>query len=618
MRVFLAALLCLLIATVFADDYFSSEVYKRALAGDPDAQFDVGMRYYYSALGFDFDSNEGDNSGKASRKITDSELQQRALDQATSVMWFRRAAEQGHANAQYNLAVCYYNGDGVEMDFKQAYKWYKASADNDFDPAWYILGTLYEMGFGTKQDLAEAIRCYSIAAEHGDADAEFSMGECFWMGKGVVQDRSEALRCYQLAAQDDHEKALTMLGDCHYYGWEFEQDYSKAINWYRRAAERGGDEAGEKLGLCYLEGLGVDKDPREAYKWFSASLTELSRSNLADLLYQGLGVDRDLQNAYFWYATLMEQDGCFSELGEILEQELSALHRREIEKSAVRWMQDYWSNTIVISMYTGQIQFANAKDLPLSLDAMIKLNAAAKTEYLFEPSIYQEESWNLEPDVEISRLGLKRNGTIAFGFDPPKQISSANLKTILRKKLKSNPDMLFLIAAEDENQTGSIAAIVKLIFDLGSTMILVRQAGPDPDREAYAAILGKQNKPLDLISAYADFQTITMSQMDTQGDMVPFEYVIYEDPPIPIGHITPEYPEFFRRAGVQGTVVLEVEVYKDGRVGNVVVKKSVQSGPGGLDQAAIEAIKAIRFQPGKSGGMPVDTIVIIPIEFKLN
>jgi len=95
------------------------------------------------------------------------------------------------------------------------------------------------------------------------------------------------------------------------------------------------------------------------------------------------------------------------------------------------------------------------------------------------------------------------------------------------------------------------------------------------------------------------------------------DFVAYEDPPVIIGSIAPDYPDFAKRARVQGTVVLEVEVYADGVVGDIRVTRSVQSGPGGLDEAAIAAVRKIKFQPGKSGGNPVNTTVIIPIEFKL-
>ena len=46
-----------------------------------------------------------------------------AKDQVEAVKWFRKAAEQNDAAAQYNLGVCYYNGDGVAKDWVEAYGW---------------------------------------------------------------------------------------------------------------------------------------------------------------------------------------------------------------------------------------------------------------------------------------------------------------------------------------------------------------------------------------------------------------------------------------------------------------------------------------------------------------
>ena len=45
------------------------------------------------------------------------------------------AAEQGYVDAQYNLGVCYYNGDGVRQDDKEAYYWYLISFRNGFTDA---------------------------------------------------------------------------------------------------------------------------------------------------------------------------------------------------------------------------------------------------------------------------------------------------------------------------------------------------------------------------------------------------------------------------------------------------------------------------------------------------
>ena len=38
-------------------------------------------------------------------------------------------AEQGHASAQYNLALKYDNGEGVLQDYKEAVKWYTKAAE---------------------------------------------------------------------------------------------------------------------------------------------------------------------------------------------------------------------------------------------------------------------------------------------------------------------------------------------------------------------------------------------------------------------------------------------------------------------------------------------------------
>ena len=49
-------------------------------------------------------------------------------DYAAAVSWFRKAADQGHADAQYNLGNKYGNGQGVAQDFVQAHKWFNLGA----------------------------------------------------------------------------------------------------------------------------------------------------------------------------------------------------------------------------------------------------------------------------------------------------------------------------------------------------------------------------------------------------------------------------------------------------------------------------------------------------------
>ncbi|NOY23347.1 MAG: TonB family protein [Acidobacteria bacterium] len=76
------------------------------------------------------------------------------------------------------------------------------------------------------------------------------------------------------------------------------------------------------------------------------------------------------------------------------------------------------------------------------------------------------------------------------------------------------------------------------------------------------------------------------------------------------------YPELGKKAGMQGYVILEVVLKKDGTVGNV----RVIGGPLralGFPEAAIRAVKKMRFTPGKLRGQPVDVILTLTVTFKL-
>ncbi|MEN6445634.1 MAG: energy transducer TonB [Candidatus Cloacimonas sp.] len=106
----------------------------------------------------------------------------------------------------------------------------------------------------------------------------------------------------------------------------------------------------------------------------------------------------------------------------------------------------------------------------------------------------------------------------------------------------------------------------------------------------------------------------TSSPTQQSEDETPVNFVPYDDPPVVIGKIEPAYPEFARRNKLEGTVILEVEVLKDGSIRDIRVRRGVG---GGLDEAAIEAVRKVKFQPGRSSGQAVDCLVIIPVEFKI-
>lgn len=78
----------------------------------------------------------------------------------------------------------------------------------------------------------------------------------------------------------------------------------------------------------------------------------------------------------------------------------------------------------------------------------------------------------------------------------------------------------------------------------------------------------------------------------------------------------PAYPGAARQRGYEGDVLIAAEVRADGRIGAVRVKRS--SGYASLDDSALEAVRAWRFEPARRMGAVVDAWVEIPIRFKLS
>lgn len=128
---------------------------------------------------------------------------------AEAVKWYRRAAEQGNAAAQFNLGWMYDDGRGVPEDHAEAVKWYRRAAKQGNAPAQHNLGAMYERGQGVREDHAEALKWYRRAAEQGNASSQFNLGLMYAKGRGVSGDFVAAYMWLDLAAAQGVEVAVT-------------------------------------------------------------------------------------------------------------------------------------------------------------------------------------------------------------------------------------------------------------------------------------------------------------------------------------------------------------------------------------------------------------------------
>ncbi len=85
------------------------------------------------------------------------------MDYKQAVKWYRKAADQGDANAQYNLGAKYFTGQGVLIDIVQAYLWLNLSSANGYEKA--LANIKIVKNEMTTQQIAKAQRLSNIKME---------------------------------------------------------------------------------------------------------------------------------------------------------------------------------------------------------------------------------------------------------------------------------------------------------------------------------------------------------------------------------------------------------------------------------------------------------------------
>ncbi|WMW80192.1 tetratricopeptide repeat protein [Undibacterium cyanobacteriorum] len=144
---------------------------------------------------------------------------------------FKKAADQGKSDAQFNLGLMYLKGEGVTQDYVEAKALFEKAAQQNNVRAQVNLGRMYAKAKGVAPNYGMAVHWFSKAAELGYADAQYSLGVLYVSGHGVTRD------------------------------------YDKARDLFSKAAEQKNASAQYQLGLMYFKGKGVAIDNVAALKW---------------------------------------------------------------------------------------------------------------------------------------------------------------------------------------------------------------------------------------------------------------------------------------------------------------------------------------------------------------
>jgi len=176
-------------------------------------------------------------------------------------VWYLKAAKLRSPYAQYAVATCYMDGDGVPQNYEEAVAWLRRAAPEDgsgFSCAYDSLGICYQKGRGVPKNEEEAFRLFSTAAKLGLYVSQNRLGDCFRLGKGTPVDMSRAAFWYEKSAEQLDVEALHNIGVCYYYGQGVSKDIVQAYKWIKLTSEAGDDSATK-----FLEKVRSEMTPSE-------------------------------------------------------------------------------------------------------------------------------------------------------------------------------------------------------------------------------------------------------------------------------------------------------------------------------------------------------------------
>jgi localization factor PodJL len=152
------------------------------------------------------------------------------LPDAIGTNALRKAAQDGDAVAQFEVARRFSEGRAIPQDLEAAADWYQRAAAQGLAPAQYALATLYEKGNGLAQDVAMAEMWYKRAADQGNRKAMYNLAVMLSAGAKGTPDYVARHRGSAAPPSWACATASSIWASCMHAGWAFPKTMSKPSN----------------------------------------------------------------------------------------------------------------------------------------------------------------------------------------------------------------------------------------------------------------------------------------------------------------------------------------------------------------------------------------------------
>ncbi len=134
-------------------------------------------------------------------------------DYQTAYREFSQAAESGLDVAQYNLAILYFTGQGVDQNLPLAFKWTEEAALQGHISAQANLGSLFLEGSGVDKNIDSGIAWLIAAARGGHANSAFALANMHREGDPVSENLPLAHAWASMAILHEHPEAESFRAD---------------------------------------------------------------------------------------------------------------------------------------------------------------------------------------------------------------------------------------------------------------------------------------------------------------------------------------------------------------------------------------------------------------------
>ncbi len=174
-----------------------------------------------------------------------------------AAVWYKKAADQNYADAEYNLGSIYEEGKGVDLDEDVALSWYRRGAENGSGSGMVAYARFLGKGIACKKDEAEAIVWLKKAAAVGDPTGMYRLAIRIDDGRCEDAEGFDAMDLFRRSADKDNSDAqfeygsrLYNAGDreegLKYLKMSAEQENSDALDFLAKHGEAGGETSGSQ------------------------------------------------------------------------------------------------------------------------------------------------------------------------------------------------------------------------------------------------------------------------------------------------------------------------------------------------------------------------------------